>query len=100
MSLPAETSNPIDDRPLAGRGVSVAYLTNVYPKFSHSFIRAEIEALERAGLSIERFTIRRSPVSVAGEQEEVRRTTALLEGNGKGLALTQLSRTIDEAGLR
>lgn len=36
----------------------IAYLTNQYPKVSHSFIRREILALERAGVAVERFSVR------------------------------------------
>lgn len=36
----------------------VAYFTNQYPKVSHSFIRREILALERAGVEIRRFALR------------------------------------------
>jgi glycosyltransferase involved in cell wall biosynthesis len=37
----------------------LAYLTTSYPEVSHTFIRREIEALERAGHEVERFSIRR-----------------------------------------
>ncbi|WP_395334454.1 glycosyltransferase family 4 protein [Novosphingobium sp. BL-8H] len=59
----------------------VAYLTNVYPKVSHSFIRTEIAALERQGLSVSRFTVRRSdqPLPGAQDREEAARTVALLD---------------------
>ncbi len=40
--------------------LKVAYFTNVYPKISHSFIKTEIEALERRGFVVSRFTVRRS----------------------------------------
>ncbi|MFT3731277.1 MAG: glycosyltransferase [Hyphomicrobium sp.] len=36
----------------------VAYLINQYPKVSHSFIRREIEALEREGIEVERIALR------------------------------------------
>lgn len=36
----------------------VAYLTNVYPKVSHTFIRREILALERQGVDVVRFALR------------------------------------------
>jgi colanic acid/amylovoran biosynthesis glycosyltransferase len=36
----------------------IAYLINQYPKVSHSFIRREIQALERRGISIMRISIR------------------------------------------
>jgi glycosyltransferase involved in cell wall biosynthesis len=38
--------------------VRLAYLCNVYPAVSHSFVRREIEALERAEHSVARFTVR------------------------------------------
>jgi len=65
----------------------VAYLVNVYPKVSHSFIRTEITALERMGLSVRRFTVRRSPDPISSETEDVegRLTFPLLEGNWRGL---------------
>lgn len=74
----------------------VAYLTNVYPKISHSFILTEIKALERAGFSVERFTIRRTSDMVADRQEraEQRRTTALLEGNQAKLFLAIVRRSV------
>ena len=36
----------------------VAYLVNHYPKVSHSFIRREIQALERQGVSVFRISVR------------------------------------------
>ena len=35
----------------------VAYLVNIYPKVSHSFIRREILALERSGVELQRVAI-------------------------------------------
>jgi glycosyltransferase involved in cell wall biosynthesis len=40
--------------------MKIAYLINQYPKVSHTFVRREIHALERLGLEVERFSIRRS----------------------------------------
>lgn len=76
------------------RGPRIAYLTNVYPKISHSFILTEIKALERAGFRVERFTIRRTSEAVADRQEraEQRRTTALLDGNRRHLLLAIVRR--------
>lgn len=66
----------------------VAYLVNVYPKVSHSFIRTEIAALERTGLKVSRFTIRRTPESFADDEDraEAARTIPLLDGNIAQLA--------------
>lgn len=72
--------------------IRVAYLTNVYPKTSHSFIRTEIEALTRAGIEVERITIRRSEDVLVDPRDvaEAGRTAALLDGNHLGLALSGL----------
>lgn len=69
----------------AGR---VAYLVNVYPKVSHSFIQTEIAALERLGMQVDRFTIRRAPDAMRDAKgvDERHRTTALLDDNVAGLA--------------
>lgn len=40
--------------------MKIAYLVNQYPSISHSFIRREIEALERRGVEVVRYTIRAS----------------------------------------
>lgn len=39
-------------------GLRVAYLVNLYPAVSHTFIRREILALERAGVHVERIALR------------------------------------------
>lgn len=39
-------------------GLRVAYLVNQYPKVSHTFIRREILALERQGVTVQRFALR------------------------------------------
>lgn len=66
----------------------VAYLTNVYPKVSHSFIRTEIAALERHGLAVSRFTVRHSdqPLPGAQDREEAARTVGLLDDKAALLA--------------
>lgn len=38
--------------------MKLAYLTNVYPAVSHSFIRREIEGLEAAGVEVVRWSVR------------------------------------------
>ncbi len=44
--------------PVSPTGPRVAYLVNQYPKVSHTFIRREILALERQGVTVKRFAIR------------------------------------------
>jgi hypothetical protein len=41
--------------------LKIAYLTNQYPKISHTFIRREIEALEGLGVEVLRYSVRPSP---------------------------------------
>jgi len=60
----------------------VAYLTNQYPKVSHSFIRREIEAIEALGVEVSRFTIREvdEPLVDEADVRERANTTTLLGG--------------------
>ena len=85
LRLPAALDGFDPARRLSGR---VAYLINAYPKISHSFIRTEIGALERLGLEVSRFTIRRTHENFADDidRKEAERTTALLDGNWAELA--------------
>jgi glycosyltransferase involved in cell wall biosynthesis len=82
------------------RAFRVAYLTNVYPKVSHSFIRTEIAALERAGFAVDRFTIRRAgDLPQDGEERaEADRTKALLDGNWAGLLAGVARRLVRRPG--
>ena len=68
----------------------VAYLTNQYPKVSHSFIRREIAALEERSVSVERFTLRTvdEPLVDASDVRERERTTTLVDGAGTALAVS------------
>lgn len=71
-------------RSVRSRG-AIAYLSNVYPKISHSFIQTEIAALERQGFEVHRFTVRRASADTgadAAERVEAARTMALLEDRG------------------
>jgi colanic acid/amylovoran biosynthesis glycosyltransferase len=68
---------------------SVAYLVNQYPKVSHSFIRREIEALEKAGTPVYRLALRGWDAETVDpkDREEQARTTYLL-GRTKWRLLT------------
>ncbi|MEY4412970.1 MAG: hypothetical protein RIQ53_263 [Pseudomonadota bacterium] len=60
----------------------VAYLVNQYPKVSHTFIRREILALERAGVEVHRLAMRGwdAPTPDADDAAELQRTHHLLRG--------------------
>ena len=60
--------------------MNIAYLVNQYPKTSHSFIRREIAALESLGLTIHRYTLRRTAETLADEADarELSKTAAVI----------------------
>ena len=66
----------------------IAYVLNQYPKVSHSFIRREIQALERLGLSVQRFAIRDSGERLADAEDvhEHGRTRFVLRAGVLGMA--------------
>src|SRR5215213_2671933 len=74
----------------------VAYLVNQYPKTSHTFVRREIEALERCGITVARFTLRRTtdPIVTPADAEEAQRTTVLLAGGALGLLYAVLAAAV------
>ncbi len=61
--------------------MKIAYLTNQYPKISHTFIRREILALEALGCKVERFSLRGAPEELADprDREESLRTRVILD---------------------
>jgi len=67
--------------------LKVAYLINQYPKVSHSFIRREIQALERKGIQVLRYAIRSCADELVddADQQELAKTRYLLEVGGLGL---------------
>ena len=70
----------------------VAYLINQYPKVSHSFIRREILALERAGLEVTRVAVRGwdDVAADSADEAEKARTRYLLQGGLLRLSLALL----------
>jgi len=60
--------------------VRLAYLCNIYPAVSHSFVRREIEAIERTGHEVIRFSLRphHSEIKDPSDLREVARTQAIL----------------------
>lgn len=67
--------------PLKARAVKLAYLVNTYPLPSHTFIRREIQALERMDWQIQRFALRSAPDRLAdpGDIAEQARTEYILK---------------------
>lgn len=75
--------------------MNVGYLINEYPKVSHSFVRREIEAVERAGVGVDIFSIRPWAPDLADPADvaHAERTTVLYgETNDLTVALTQEAR--------
>jgi glycosyltransferase involved in cell wall biosynthesis len=71
-----------------GVRVRLAYLCNLYPAVSHSFVRREIEAVERSGHEVHRFSLRpaRDDLKDDADLREASRTDAVL-GQGLGRLL-------------
>ena len=75
--------------------MDVAYLVNQYPTISHTFIRREIAALERRGVRVVRFAVRRAKQAVVSEEdrrEEAR--TRYIVGAGAGEIVTAIFASI------
>jgi glycosyltransferase involved in cell wall biosynthesis len=73
--------------------VRLAYLCNLYPAVSHSFVRREIEAVERAGHEVHRFSVRRprSDLKDPSDRLEAERTEVILGQGPAGLLLMSLT---------
>lgn len=78
--------------------MKIAYLSNIYPVTSATFIRREIHALEQLGVDITRFAIRKwtdqlvDPADIA----EQAKTQYLLTGNTKGV-ITNTVKTLRQS---
>jgi len=72
--------------------VRLAYLCNLYPAVSHSFVRREIEAVERAGHEVYRFSIRRPHADLKDPADcrEAERTEVVLDEGAFRLPLAAL----------
>lgn len=75
--------------------MTIAYLINQYPKTSHSFIRREIIALEQAGITIARFTVRPTLETLVDEadQKEQKKTQVILDVSFLGLLLSLIQKS-------
>ena len=67
----------------------LAYLCNVYPAVSHSFIRREIGGVERAGHVVHRFSLRPPAANLRdpADQREAERTESILKQGAARLLL-------------
>jgi len=61
--------------------LKIAYVLNSYPQPSHSFIRREVQALERQGIAVLRLAMRpgSSPLVDPGDQAEASKTEYVLQ---------------------
>ncbi|WP_122072812.1 glycosyltransferase family 4 protein [Pseudophaeobacter sp. EL27] len=61
--------------------MKIAYVLNSYPQPSHSFIRREVQALERQGIAVLRLAMRpgSSPLVDPGDQAEASKTEYVLQ---------------------
>ena len=50
--------------------MKIAYLVNQYPGISHTFVRREIQALERQGVDVVRFAIRPSKAGLISDEDK------------------------------
>src|SRR6266478_3898315 len=75
-----------------GARVRLAYLCNLYPAVSHSFVRREIEAVERAGHEVHRFSVRppRADLRDSADRREAERTEVVLARGAFGLLFAAL----------
>ncbi len=88
------------DGQVEGRGVNepgshIGYLTNQYPKASHSFIRREILALESLGWSVKRYAMRIPTEEIVDpvDRQEADKTRSLVDAGMPAMAtaLAQLA---------
>lgn len=76
--------------------MKVAYLVNQYPMISHSFIRREIQALEKRGLDVSRISMRGwvGPLADRRDLEERERTQYVLRNGAMGLILAVVTQAV------
>lgn len=75
--------------------IRIAYFINQYPKVSHSFIRREIQALERQGYAVQRIALRGWDAELVDDEDLLEReqTRYVLQGGAVGM-LAALLRTV------
>ena|SRR5436190_1287565 len=80
--------------------MKIAYLINTYPRTSHSFIRREIAGLEAAGVTVDRYSVRRpdTPLVDEADQREQTLTTTILDAGAAGLLWATLATALTRPG--
>lgn len=97
---PAPPTTSRDDAAPSAPGLRIAYLVNLYPAVSHSFIRREILALERLGVQVQRIALRgwSGPLPDPQDQLERHRTQYVLRQGPLGLILPMLGTLLRSPG--
>lgn len=80
--------------------VRVAYLVNQYPTVSHTFIRREIQALERQGVAVKRIALRGwdNPLVDADDVAERAKTRYVLQSGALALAVAMFGAALNAPG--
>jgi glycosyltransferase involved in cell wall biosynthesis len=80
------------DRGKGSTGVKIAYVLNTYPQPSQSFIRREIQALERRGITVVRLAMRATDQALVdpGDQAEAAQCHYVLAAGAARLVLALL----------
>lgn len=80
---------------------SIAYVVNQYPKVSHSFIRREIQALERQGFQVMRIALRGWDAVLVDDEDKAEQAATryiLKQGPGALLAAVMAAFLVSPAG--
>ena len=79
-----------------GESIRVAYLVNQYPMPSHAWIRREINAVEKKGVKVFRYSCRGTKSHLIDNDDlvEAKSTEVILDGNTLGLVRKTLRRAI------
>ena len=76
--------------------MKVGYVINMYPRVTHSFIRREIQAVEAAGVEVQRYSVRRAGETLVdpGDIEERTKTREVLGVGAAGLLSAMIGRLL------
>jgi len=87
------TTNPDISK---AKPLNVAYLINQYPAVSHTFIKREIQALERCGVQVTRYALRGWDAVLVDDDDrrERQKTRYVLQGGVSALLIAVVRRLI------